>query len=69
MSEQNLSTVIAMKCCGVEPEFKQVFKAAYRGLAFEFKCPTCKHFAASPSLKGAIRAWNVDVSRSTKGLH
>jgi hypothetical protein len=65
MSE--LSSAIPMKCCGDEPDFAQVFKAQYMGVAFEFKCKHCKHFAASPSLPSAVMAWNKNIDDRQRG--
>jgi hypothetical protein len=63
MSAKKIPEMIPMKCCGSEGAFSKVFKREYMGLAFEFKCKHCKHYAASPDLYAAIRAWNQNIDR------
>jgi hypothetical protein len=63
MSEKKLPEMIPMKCCGTEGVFSKVFKREYCGLAFEFKCSICGHYAASPNMYAAIRAWNQNIDR------
>ena len=69
MNKKTIPEMIPVRCCGLEPNYNAVFKARYKGLAYEFKCKQCGHFAASPNRDAAIRAWNINVTGRRGRLH